>query len=576
MAFCSFSKDVDNSYTVVENKFITKFLPEADGFAVKVYLYGLYLCKNSASDFTVSSMAEVLKTTEQKIIDAFQYWQDYDLVEILCKSPFSVQYLPITAATGKPKRIHYEQYADFNKELQHKLQRVGKFISANDYVKYMRFLEENIIQPQAFLLIVEYCIQKQGDAISPSYIFNKAKKLLSRGLSTYEQVERELSSYNAHEDDLNKVFIALSLPARTPDESDYALYKKWTEELGFTHDSIIVCAKKMKKGSITSLDLALTELAEKGKTDTTELEQYLTEREYLANLTFRISRKLGAKVANPAPYIDEYTEKWFNCGFDESSLLDVALFCMKTARGDFDSMNGFLQALFTDGIISKESVKSFLKEKNAELKLFAQIQEICGTIRKNAANLALIKTWRDWKFSDEMILEAAKRSASSSNPVPYMNKILSDWKQGDVYAITDIPNDKPTFVATASSKTTYNNPVIQDVNAKSDRERYYSLLREKAQTKAEKYVAQANANVRFKEITAQLSKMELSLAKAEIFEPATLPTLLAEKQALLQERKDVLTSLGIDETQLIPQFACKKCSDTGFLPSGAACNCYKV
>ena len=101
MAFCIFSKDIDNSYTIVENKFITKYLPEADGFAVKVYLYGLYLCKNTESDFSLRSMAEVLKTTEEKIIDAFEFWEDYDLVEILSREPFTVQYLPVKAAVGK-------------------------------------------------------------------------------------------------------------------------------------------------------------------------------------------------------------------------------------------------------------------------------------------------------------------------------------------------------------------------------------------------------------------------------------------------------------------------------------------
>ena len=54
MAFCSFSKDCDNnSYVTVENKFITKYMPVADGFAVKVYLYGLYLCKNGDFDFSL-------------------------------------------------------------------------------------------------------------------------------------------------------------------------------------------------------------------------------------------------------------------------------------------------------------------------------------------------------------------------------------------------------------------------------------------------------------------------------------------------------------------------------------------
>ena len=132
MAFCSFSKDTDNAYTIIENKFITKYLPEADGFAVKVYLYGLYLCENTDSDFSIRSMAEVLKTTEEEIKEAFTLWEAYDLVEILAKEPFTVQYLPVRSAVGRPKKVRYEQYADFNKELQRKMQKVGKFISAND------------------------------------------------------------------------------------------------------------------------------------------------------------------------------------------------------------------------------------------------------------------------------------------------------------------------------------------------------------------------------------------------------------------------------------------------------------
>ena len=576
MAFCTFSKDFDNGYTIVDNKFITKYLPEADGFAVKVYLYGLYLCENREAEFSIASMAEVLKTTEENIRQAFAFWEDYDLVEILAKDPFTVQYLPVRSAVGRPKKIRYEQYADFNKELQRKLQKVGKFISANDYVKYMKFLEENVIQPQAFLLIAEYCINKQGDAVSPSYIFNKAKKLIRNGLTTYEQVEKELSNYNAHEGDLQAIFTAMSAYQRTPDESDYDLYKKWTETLGFTKDGILAAARKIKRGSMTGLDLTLTELAEKGKTEASELETYLTNREMLTTLTFRIGRKLGVKIQNPAPYVDEYVEKWYTYGFEESSLLDLALFCMRTERGDFNSLHDLVQKLFTDGVVSKEAVKAFLKSKNNDLKLFGKLREICASIKNNATNLALLATWREWKFSDEMIIEAAKRSATSANPIPYMNKILSDWKRMDVYAPNAIPDSKTTGAGTSSSSARgYVNPIIEAVNAKADRERYYAVLREKAQSVADKFVAKANKNSRFKELSVELSKMEISLAKAEVFEPKSLPALTEQKAALLRERRLILEKLGIDETQLLPQYACTKCSDTGFLPSGVACNCYK-
>ena len=582
MAFCSFSKENESTYTIVENKFITHYLPEADGLAVKVYLYGLYLCENSDKDFSVSAMAEVLKIPEEKIREAFAFWQDYDLVEILAQEPFTVQYLPVKSAVGRPKKIRYEKYADFNKELQRKMQKVGKMLTAADYVKYMHFLEENPMQPQAFLLVAEYCINKKGEAVTASYIFNKAKKLIQNGCTTYEQVERELSNYNAHEGDIIAVYNAMSIYQRTPDETDYALYAKWTETLGFTKEAILAAARKLKRGSMTSLDLTLGELAEKGKMTAKEIETYLTERETLTNLTLRLGKKLGVWVQSPALYIDEYVEKWCNYGYEENSLLDLALYCLKTDRGSFEALDELIEQLFKEGIVSPEHVKAYLKEKNADLKLFAKIQSVCGNVRKSMANLALIKTWREWNFNDEMILEAAKRSAGSSNPIPYMNKILSEWKQAGIFEVKDIPSESETKGAGTGSTAKsggyrggYADPSVDAANAKSVRERYYALRREKAQRSADKTLKKANANERFKEITAELGKLEIEIAKAEVRAPEKLPALEEKKAALLAERKEILAQMGIKESELSPQYECQSCMDTGFLSSGLACACYK-
>ncbi len=583
MAFCSFSKDNDGAYTVLENKFITKYLPEADGFAVKVYLYGLYLCSRTESDFSLSSMAEVLRADEGQIKQAFAVWEDYDLVEILSKEPFLVQYLPVRSAVGKPKKVHYEQYTEFNKELQRKMQRVGKFITAAEYTKYMRFLEDTEMQPQALLLVVEYCINKQGEAIAPAYVFNKAKKLLKGGYSSYEQVERALSNYNENEGLLIALYNAMGVYQRTLDETDYLLYDKWTNTLGFTQKSLLAVARAHKGKSFAYLDVVVEKLAEKDKKEVKEIEGYLTERPLLTALTRRLASKLGLKIANLDPYIDEYVEKWYNYGFEESSLLDLALYCLKTERGNFDAFGELLAQLFADGIVAPEAVKGYLKERNAELKLFVKVQEICGGIRKNAASLSLVKTWKSWNFSDEMILEAANRSSASANPVPYMNKILSDWKQSNVFTPADIPeNNRSTGAGTSSSEKStfrrgeYVNPAIEAANAKTERERYYSQLREKAQNRADKVLKKANANPRFKEITAELARMEISLAKAEVFEPEKLPSLKEKQGELIAERETLLAEMRIQEEQLLPQYECKKCKDTGFLPSGAPCDCYKI
>ncbi len=577
MAFCSFSKDCDgNSHVTLDNKFITKYLPEADGFAVKVYLYGLYLCENASADFTLASMAEVLKATEADIERAFAFWEDYDLVQIVSRSPLAVQYLPVKAAVGRPKRVRYEQYGDFNKELQRKLQKVGKFVSAGDYLKYMRFMEEHPIQPQALLLVVEYCVNKQGESVSPSYIFNKAKKLVRDGFTTYEQVERELSSYNSSEADVAAILATLGGYRKTPDELDFSLYRKWTETLAFTKDGILAAASRLKRGTMNTLDVTLEDLYEHGLKEAEKIGVFLDERESLVNLTFRIARKLGVKVSNPAPYIDEYVEKWRSFGFEDATLLDVALYCLKTERNNFDSMHAVVEKIYAGGDVSKEGVKALLKEKSEYLKLFTKIQEVCGAIRKTPSALSSLSTWKAWRFSDEMILEAARRSCSSASPIPYMNKILSEWKEGGVYALNDIPEGNLTSSAKGNqSRSTYISEAVKTANEKTDRERYYARLREKAQSVADGFLAKANKNARFKSLTLELGKMEIALAKAEVFEEEKLPSLLQEKEALLSERKEVLATLGISEKDLLPQFTCKKCSDTGFLKNGAACDCYK-
>ena len=479
MAFCAFAKEGDdNAFTSVDNKFIVKYMPDATDLQVKVYLYGLFLCA-SASDFTLASMAEVLKTDEESVKDAFAYWQDYDLVQILSKEdePFYVEYLPVRASSGKPKKVKYEKYADFNAELQRKLQKVGKNLSYTEAIKYMRFLEENDIQPMAFLLIAEYCINKQGEGTSTHYIFNKAKKYIQNGWTTYDLVERALANYNAHEKEVTALFSALAI-ARKADDNDYAVYQKWLDH-GFDKGGILAAARYLKKGTMQTLAIVLEDLLEKGKFTAAEVKAYLTERETLAALAFRVGKKLGVKVSNPAPFIDEYISKWKEYGFEDESILDAALFCLRTGKNDFASLDDFLEKLFTDGVLSADGVSALLAQKNADLKLFSKIQDLCGIPRKSEAGLSLLQVWRGWEFSDEMILEGAKRAAGSASPIPYLNKILAGWKESGVFTKEAIPENAPT--AQPNQRPAFVNPTVEAINAKADRETFYA--KEKRQLK---------------------------------------------------------------------------------------------
>lgn len=111
-------------------------------------------------------------------------------------------------------------------------------------------------------------------------------------------------------------------------------------------------------------------------------------------------------------------------------------------------------------------------------------------------------------------------------------------------------------------------------NAKAAREKYYADKREKAISLAERFEERAKENPRFIEIEREISKLNLDMAKAELYAPLSLATLQARQAALRAERVDVLSAAGIQEWQLLPQFECKLCDDTGFrLSDGVACTC---
>ena len=171
-----------------------------------------------------------------------------------------------------------------------------------------------------------------------------------------------------------------------------------------------------------------------------------------------------------------------------------------------------------------------------------------------------------------MILEAAKRSAGASSPLSYINKLLSEWKRSGVKDIASIPEKTTQPVQTR--RTEYKSEATIAADLRGEREHYYAVLRQKAQERAEQNRRRAESDPAFKEADAACKRGEIELARAEVFSPETAERL--RRELLLQEerRRQALLHLSLTEADLQPKYACGKCSDTGFLPDGRACDCY--
>lgn len=108
------------------------------------------------------------------------------------------------------------------------------------------------------------------------------------------------------------------------------------------------------------------------------------------------------------------------------------------------------------------------------------------------------------------------------------------------------------------------------------RQAWYDARREAAETDAAMRRRLAEGSSAFREADADAKRAEIALAKAEAEgrerDCAKLKEACYEAQV---RRCNALEAVGLIYEDLRPHYHCTKCSDTGFLPDGRACDCYE-
>lgn len=443
MSFCNFSKENNNSgKLLIDNLFISNYLPELNEEAVKVYLYGLYLCQNSSLDFDVTKMASTLNLSVDAVKDNFKYLEEYGLVLIISKNPFTVNFIPVNDSSLKYKRYKPEKYEDLSKALQVIISE--RMISTSEYSEYFNLLESTSLKPEAFLMIVKYCTDLKGGDISYKYILAVAKDFVNRNITTTDLVEKELSNYNSLTKEIGELFRELKI-TRKQEVEDLQFYKKWSQKYGFEHEVILFSAKKSKIKNLKTLDKTFDELyASKCFTEEDVLNFLKTKQEKI-EISIDVLKALGIYVEVYDAVITNYVSPWLSMGYDHKTLVFIANYCFKSNRRTLEQMNETVLKLMKLGYVTLENIVQYINDFNATDKFIYKILEYLGLSRKpNGWDRENVKIWRrDWNFSDDVILEASKRASGTSNPIPYMNAILSNWKNKGAFTLEQISKINP-------------------------------------------------------------------------------------------------------------------------------------
>lgn len=115
----------------------------------------------------------------------------------------------------------------------------------------------------------------------------------------------------------------------------------------------------------------------------------------------------------------------------------------------------------------------------------------------------------------------------------------------------------------------------------ADRERWYTARREKAERKAEETYKRfmqdetfKGIERRLKELMPEMARLEVASDKGDLKAKQRLVKLTQEQGRLRQQRLAIIEMNGKTEDDLVAQYGCKKCNDTGYTEDGRLCDCY--
>ena len=458
MAFCKFSTEyVANNKTEVDNIFLNDYLPSAPENAVKVYLYGLYLCSsNIQNDNTIEKFSKHLNLDEDEIIACFSYWQEEGLVQILSTRPIEIRYIPLKNIISGTKLFKPEKYEVFNRQAQ-ELFDGAREITKNEYYEYYDFLERTHMEQEALLMIIKYCIDNKKANVGYNYILTVAKNWANEGILTSDAVEEKLCQFEQNTKEIGLLADALGIKRNTYIE-EKSLFKKWTEELNYTNDVLLYLAKNLKKKSHASfekLDNVVMKYFSLGLFSVLEIENYEERKEELYTLAKNVNNQIGVYYENLDTVVENYISKWLNLGFSNETILEIASYCRKTSIRTLEGVDDKIQKFFKLGLVSIEALHSYLESVVAQNK---QIQEILNKVglprRVNYLDREFYKTWTEnFNMPNEVIVYASSFAIGKMQPMQYINSILSSWHQKGIYTIEKAKAEKLPTISSSAAPT---------------------------------------------------------------------------------------------------------------------------
>ena len=254
-------------FTPVNNIFIEKYMPQARGEFIKIYL--LMLKHDISGEFGVSSsiLASSLNLLESDIMNALNYWNDQGVIkftQIDKMGNFNVEFVDlIQEPTTSTKQVDLLEALgstttkDMLKDIEILLARP---LSPNEMLIYLNWQKEFGFSSELILILMEYCISK-GKSDS-RYIEKVALSWHDLKITTIEQAQNLITKTEDKWINIRKILTYLGITNTDIMKPQQDFIEKWLFIYKFPNEIILkacdICFERLNRADFKYIDGILT------------------------------------------------------------------------------------------------------------------------------------------------------------------------------------------------------------------------------------------------------------------------------------------------------------------------------
>lgn len=258
-----------NNDTVVSNVFLDRYMCDANGEFVKVYLY--LLRSISLGAVGLSDIADRLNLTEKDVIRALKYWDKQKVLKVSFSTkdePESITFVNLnepseykeqqaatistvvtedTKTLGVPEKVKYSpaqvRRLKDQEEIKELLfiveQYLGKALNSSDVSTILYIYKDLKFSIDLIEYLIEYCVT--NNHTSMAYIETVALAWFDKGFTSVADAKSSAAIYSKRTAIVSRSF-GISNRTLTPVELDFI--NRWYDEYGFDPDLVEEACKR--------------------------------------------------------------------------------------------------------------------------------------------------------------------------------------------------------------------------------------------------------------------------------------------------------------------------------------------